>query len=67
MRGTETNPEFVAKCVYSTRLGKCFDAILADRGFAKYAMYYPNLNNHITPRFIAGRKQFSAEDRVERC
>jgi hypothetical protein len=41
---------------------------LADRGFAKDAAYYPNLNVHITPHFISGRAQFSSgeisEDRV---
>jgi len=35
---------------------------LADRGFANCTMYYPNLNAQITPNFLAGREQFSAEE-----
>ena len=35
---------------------------LSDRGFSGTARYYPNFNAQITPRFLSGRKQFSAEE-----
>jgi len=32
-------------------------AVLADRGFANDAKYYPNLNPHLTPHFLQPRKR----------
>jgi hypothetical protein len=34
----------------------------ADRGFAGTAHYYPNFNAHLTPKFLAGRDQFSPSE-----
>lgn len=34
--------------------------ILADRGFSKDAILYPNFNVHLTPCFLAGRSQFTS-------
>ena len=36
--------------------------ILADRGFVDDALHYPNLNEHITPQFMTGRKQFEVHE-----
>ena len=38
--------------------------VLADRGFAEDAPFYPNFNEHITPAFLSGRLQFDVEDIV---
>ncbi len=37
-------------------------AILADRGFVDDALHYPNLNEHIIPQFMTGRKQFEVHE-----
>ena len=37
-------------------------SMLSDRGFAGTERYYPNLNQQITPKFLAGRKQFTCGD-----
>jgi len=34
--------------------------VLADRGFYRDAVLYPNFNAHLTPHFLSGRDQFSA-------
>jgi len=62
LKGIVKDPQLISKCKYPTRLGKFEGDILGDRGFAKNAMYYPNMNNQITPRFIGGRAQFSEEE-----
>ena len=36
--------------------------MLSDRGFADTARYYPNMNKQLTPKFLRGRKQFTAEE-----
>jgi hypothetical protein len=36
--------------------------MLSDRGFAGTARLYPNFNPQLTPRFLMGRKQFSADE-----
>ena len=36
--------------------------VVSDRSFAHDAPKYPNLNAHITPHFLAGRKQFQKEE-----
>jgi hypothetical protein len=50
--------------LWGPRLAKCPPGwkMLSDRGFAGTARYYPNFNAQITPRFLAGRKQFAAEE-----
>ena len=35
-------------------------AVLADRGFHKDALLYPNFNVQLTPHFLSGRAQFTA-------
>jgi len=35
---------------------------LADRGFAGTARYYPNVNQQLTPKFKAGRRQFTVSE-----
>ena len=55
-----TEPTLVE--LWSPRLKKCppgYD-MLSDRGFAKTARLYPNLNGQLTPHFLAGRPQFTA-------
>lgn len=37
-------------------------AILTDRGYKKFSIFYPNLNKHIYPSFLEGRKQFDYEE-----
>ena len=36
--------------------------VLADRGFARDAIYYPNINGHLTPHFLSGRTGFTADE-----
>jgi len=36
--------------------------ILADRGFWRCAIFYPNFNVHITPAFLHGRAQFTTDE-----
>jgi hypothetical protein len=36
--------------------------MLSDRGFAGTARLYPNFNPQLTPRFLMGRLQFSADE-----
>ena len=35
---------------------------MADRGFARDAIYYPNINGHLTPHFLSGRAGFTADE-----
>lgn len=50
--------------LWGPRLKKCPRgwAMLSDRGFADTARFYPNMNHQKTPKFLAGRKQFSAAE-----
>jgi hypothetical protein len=62
---------FLARCtekrlvqLWAERLRKCPPgySMLSDRGFAGTARLYPNFNPQLTPRFLMGRKQFSADE-----
>lgn len=62
---------FLARCtekklveLWGDRLDKCPAgyAMLSDRGFAGTARLYPNFNAQLTPRFLMGRLQFSADE-----
>lgn len=50
--------------LWGPRLQKCPAgwAMLSDRGFWNTARFYPNLNRQMTPKFLSGRKQFTAEE-----
>ena len=50
--------------LWGPRLKKCPVgwAMLSDRGFWNTARFYPNLNRQLTPKFLSGRKQFTAEE-----
>ena len=50
--------------LWSPRTKKCPRgwSMLSDRGFADTARYYPNMNKQLTPKFLRGRKQFTAEE-----
>jgi len=50
--------------LWGPRLQKCPRgyAMLSDRGFADTARFYPNMNHQKTPKFLGGRKQFSAAE-----
>ena len=53
-------------CLWGPRLKKCPTGwtMLADRGFANTAHYYPNVNTQLTPKFLKAQQsgQFSSED-----
>ena len=62
---------FLARCsekklveLWGPRLKKCPPgySMLSDRGFAGTAHYYPNFNAQITPKFLAGRLQFTSAE-----
>ena len=36
--------------------------MLSDRGFWDTARFYPNMNRQLTPKFLSGRNQFTAEE-----
>ena len=59
-----TEKRFV--CLWAPRLKKCPTGwtMLADRGFANTAHYYPNVNAQLTPKFLKAQQsgQFSSED-----
>ena len=48
--------------LWGPRLKKCpaLMKMLSDRGFAGTAHYYPHFNAQLTPKFLAGRPQFTA-------
>ena len=50
--------------LWGPRLRKCPPgwSILADRGLAGTAHYYPNFNSQLTPAFLAGRSQFTSAE-----
>ncbi|EJK57584.1 hypothetical protein THAOC_22356 [Thalassiosira oceanica] len=50
--------------LWAPRLKKCpvGYSMLSDRGFADTARFYPNMNKQLTPKFLRGRKQFTAEE-----
>lgn len=50
--------------LWGPRLKKCPQgwAMLSDRGFWDTARFYPNLNRQLTPKFLSGRAQFTAEE-----
>lgn len=50
--------------LWGPRLKKCPPGwrMLADRGFSGTAHYYPNFNLQLTPKFLAGRSQFTAAE-----
>ena len=50
--------------LWGPRLKKCPPgwAMLSDRGFWNTAWFYPNLNRQMMPKFLSGRKQFTAEE-----
>jgi hypothetical protein len=58
------NPACIHEVLHPTRLAKYPPGtlILADRGFYLHTMLYTNMNGHITPYFMAGRSQFTADE-----
>ena len=50
--------------LWGPRLKKCpaVWVMLSDRGFWNTARFYPNLNRQLTPKFLSGRKQITAEE-----
>jgi hypothetical protein len=50
--------------LWGPRLKKCPPGwtMLSDRGFWETARYYPNMNRQLTPKFLSGRSQFTAEE-----
>lgn len=48
--------------LWGPRLRKCPPGwrMLSDRGFSDTARYYPNFNTQLTPKFLRGRRQFTA-------
>ena len=50
--------------LWGPRLKKCPKgyAMLSDRGFWDTARFYPNMNRQMTPKFLSGRAQFTAEE-----
>jgi len=50
--------------LWGPRLRKCPRgwSMLADRGFAGTAHYYPNFNAQLTPKFLAARSQFTGAE-----
>ncbi|KAL7491292.1 hypothetical protein ACHAWT_001053 [Skeletonema menzelii] len=50
--------------LWGPRLRKCPKGwdMLSDRGFWNTARFYPNMNRQLTPKFLSGRKQFTAEE-----
>jgi hypothetical protein len=50
--------------LWGPRLKKCPKgwSMLSDRGFWNTARFYPNINRQLTPKFLSGRQQFSAEE-----
>lgn len=64
LTGEDRTEKSILKCTFAARLAK-FPAlwhILGDRGFARNAILYPNLNYHYSPQFIEGREQFSKNE-----
>ena len=45
-----------------TGLSKLHGAGLVDRGYKGFGIFYPNLNAHIYPSYLEGRKHFSYND-----
>ena len=52
--------------LWGPRLAKCPKGwvMLADRGFAGTAHYYPEVIIQLTPKFLGTRAQFTAEELV---
>ena len=50
--------------LWGPRLKKCPPnwSMLSDRGFARTAHYYPNVNAQLTPSFLEGRDRFTAQE-----
>jgi hypothetical protein len=64
LKGKVKKADMIASVTYRTRLSKCPHdrSVLADKGFAKTALYYEFLNEQLTPSFIDGRNQFTKDE-----